>query len=141
MQIFIPTIGTVLTLADDWTFDLYEEHRNDKFANQAGLEFGYNGWSTHRWVQNADGTHTCVPPRSTPVTLPQGTVLKVDRIYIRGKTDDARAFDSVTFFCNPGARKGPLKGRFWAKLSDVNQMDVLMGDPGMGVSIGYTGPA
>lgn len=70
---------------------------------------------------------------SIPTTLPIGTKLKVSRIYIRacGDTD----FDSVTFtveipqeqpVAEPGKRKPkkikPKKGRFWAKLGDVNQI-------------------
>jgi hypothetical protein len=59
-------------------------------------------------------------------------VLKVDRIYIRGKGAeygvDARDFDSLSFFCNPGARTG-LRHRFWAKLADVNRLEVEIGDP------------
>ncbi len=49
---------------------------------------------------------------SIPVSLPAGTVLMVDRIYIRQGRED---WSSVTF-------KVP-KGRFWAKLDEVNNME------------------
>lgn len=125
MRLFIPTIGTFMILAESWEFVLYEEHRNDKFANQKGLELGFDSWKALRWTTLPDGSRGRLPIRTEKVTLPKGTLLKIDRIYIRGKTDEAREFDSVSFFCNPSARSG-LRGRFWAKLADVNRMEVAV---------------
>lgn len=118
MRLFIPTLGTVLTLSQDWAFVLHEERRNEKFANQKGLALNYTAWG--RWTTAGERQR-----KALRVTLPKGTFLKVDRIYIRGKADDAREFDSVSFYCNPGARTG-LRGRFWAKLDDVNLMEVAV---------------
>lgn len=66
-------------------------------------------------------------PEVTNVTIPAGTVLIVDRIYIRKGLEE---FNSVTFRIDdcpddrlrPKKRKGQFKGqaRFWAKLKDVN---------------------
>jgi hypothetical protein len=120
-------------LTEDWTFDLYQERRNNKFANQPGLDLDHNHWSPtrHQWVKEGGKDvrkTTMIPPAQ--VTLPKGTKLKIARIYIRNGGGDMKAFDSVTFQCNPGttaakARKlGLLRGRFWAKLIDVNSMDV-----------------
>ena len=58
---------------------------------------------------------------SITVTLPKGTILKVDRIYIRkGKSD----YSSITFYCknlpNTTSKKKSKSFRFWAKLEDVN---------------------
>lgn len=115
MQIMIPTIGTILTLRVPWTFVLVQEYRNQKFANES-LRLGWEGsagWSNE--------------PKTKEVTLPAGTQLKVARIYIRSSSKEFREFDSVTFIIvQPTGRavKGALKGRFFAKLADVNTMDV-----------------
>jgi hypothetical protein len=65
------------------------------------------------------------------ITLPKGTVLAVDRIYIRKGASD---FSSITFFAK-GLGETEVKNRwsgrttkwkaqrFWAKLSDCNQID------------------
>lgn len=67
------------------------------------------------------------------VTLPEGTVLILDRLYIRKGTGD---FDSLTFmvesipdgvFRHPPTKKNEAFGRkprFWASLTDCNRMDV-----------------
>jgi len=135
MRLLIPTIGTVLTLTADWTFMLHEERRNEEFANQPLLNLDYKrypdghrepdpkpGWaSATKWV--SDG-------RETPVTLPAGTKLKVARIYIRNGGKDMKEYDSVTFTVNShltpakARKQGAMKGRFWAKLLDVNSMEV-----------------
>jgi hypothetical protein len=71
--------------------------------------------------------------RTIPVTLPTGTQLKVDRIYIRKGASD---YSSLTFYIQqtslpalqPVKKGGKAfsKGRkrFWAKLADVNTMMV-----------------
>lgn len=64
------------------------------------------------------------------VTLPKGTVLSVDRIYIRKGASD---FSSLTFYVHecplpeltPAKKGGGFKKgrkRFWAKLDDVNRI-------------------
>lgn len=64
--------------------------------------------------------------QSFSITLPVGTVLRVDRIYIRsGKKE----WDSITFsICKHPhftemKRKIVADGRFWAKLEDVNEIE------------------
>jgi len=133
-RFLIPTIGTIIQLTEDWTFVLHEERRNEKFANQPLLNFGYKGWpgGQHLPDPNNPGRTKWVPntTKTQSVTLPKGTKLRVARIYIRNGGGDMKNFDSVTFFCNfhlSGAKAkkaGALKGRFWAKLIDVNNMDV-----------------
>lgn len=201
-QLCIPTIGTVFTLTEAWTFRLYDEYRNEVLLQALGViaeedyiyerpvweaarekmsfkeyknRFGYHNarigperdgrlvgppdvlhryaWynQTHpstevevefqkrvgttpepskRWVY-ADGSQRVwnAPEREegTEVTLPAGTTLKVDRIYIRKGVGD---YDSLTFFAThiPGVtdvKRGPFakrKPRFWAKLGDVNRI-------------------
>lgn len=114
--LFIPTIGDVLVLAEDWTFPLHEEYRNNKFADD---NFG-SGYA-RSWYSYSE-----IPARSDTVTLPAGTHLKIARIYIRGGGADMKEYDSLTFTCNGHlkgkAAKGAIKGRFWAKLVDVNRI-------------------
>lgn len=114
MMLFIPEIGTELTLAEDWTFPLHFERRNEPLGKLLNLQPpNSNDRYSRGWWQ---------PDQSTPVTLPAGTILKVDRIYIRKSSwgEDASAFSSLSFFAlMPGFKK---KGRFWAKLADVNRI-------------------
>lgn len=128
----IPTIGSKLTLVDPWTFTLFGESRNrdlwKKLHNDEPEESDMVrvpdtsrfGW---RWGYIHE-------ERST--TFPAGTVLRVDRIYIRSNDKD-KEFDSITFIIEsmPGVEgtrraftKGGTKtvGRFWAKLFDVNRI-------------------
>ena len=105
MNIFIPALGTKLKLNQPWSFTLYDETRNRAFWPQVnhgqGPLPGVNRW------QSSTG-------QTLPVTLPPGTILQVDRIYIRKGNSN---FDSVSFRIPKG---GGLSGRFWAKLDDVN---------------------
>lgn len=129
MNLCIPDIGTELRLTADWTFHLCFERRNQKFGEKLGItppdgtphprnpSYIQRGW----WQANRAVLHT----------LPAGTILKVDRVYIRkGKShysdEPLSNFSSVTFFAyNPPTGKGKPKaiGRFWAKLADVNTIE------------------
>ena len=119
-SLFIPTIGDVLILARDWTFMLHEEHRNYKFAED-NFKLSFEKWP-RVWY------HSENPSQSFPAVLPVGTHLKVDRLYIRGTTENDRKYDSISFYCNihlksgSKAAQGQIRGRFWAKLLDVNTM-------------------
>ena len=54
-------------------------------------------------------------------TLEAGTILMVDRIYIRKTAKDSEGdYDSVTFIIKSGPKKGC---RFWASLDDVNYIE------------------
>lgn len=121
-SLFIPTIGDVLVLAEDWSFPLHREYRNLKFGkdNFSGL----HEWGRGRWNAPED------PDIFETVTLPAGAHLRIGRIYIRAGGSQMKGFDSVTFYCNMhlkgkpvgGSPKGAIRGRFWAKLPDVNRI-------------------
>ena len=102
----VPTLGTKIQLAEDWKFKLYREYRNNTlYSAITGKSYSWD---------NDTGT-----PLS--VTFPKGTVLSIDRIYVRrGKTE----YDSLTFnlISTPHEKLQKKKGRvrFWAKLADVN---------------------
>lgn len=115
MMIFIPPLGTKLRLTADWSFPLHMEWRNT------------DAW---RMMVEPDlqGYHYTTPDRKPEVvTLPEGMVLNVERIYIRM---GAGEFDSVTFrvvdgplkHLVPKKAKGTATGkcRFWVKLGDIN---------------------
>jgi hypothetical protein len=110
MKLMIPTMGVVLELTKPWTFTLHQESRNNEFSKKLGLEW-------ERWPKYGQ------PPLTHAVTLPAGSKLKVSRIYIRGTAARDRDFDSITFVLNSHtSSKKVLKGRFWAKLKDVNRI-------------------
>lgn len=125
-SLFIPPLGTELTLAEPWTFDLYDEHRNSSLIETLGLEFDRKATPRER-------------DRSASVTLPAGSVLKIDRLYIKKGQGD---FDSVTFFLKGAKTKGRMASyswggvprkykvparavRFWAKLACVNKIQLV----------------
>jgi hypothetical protein len=98
----------------DWTFDLYLEHRNVKFAQSKELvpkKFDYwtDGYTDGRYGSNL---------KKIAVTLPNGTVLECDRVYIRTFSKSAvkvdKDFDSITWKIINA--KGKAAGRFWTKL-------------------------
>ena len=124
MKLFIPIIGTKLVLLKPWKFQLYDEYRNEKFWFQL---HGKPIRKSFYYGYNTGGYHTSPTPTATatqqsfekadPITtiFPKGTVLFIERIYIRKGASD---FDSVSFKILKG---GPVPaGRFWAKLKDIN---------------------
>lgn len=103
MELFIPEIGTILKLEQDWQFTLYQEYRNNLFEK---LDL----------------------KRDTQVVeIPKGTLIKVDRIYIKKGNSQ---FSSITFSI-PTVRSKADKlnyphnvklggGKFWVKLHECN---------------------
>lgn len=117
-RFFVPEIGTVVRLAKDWTFRLHYEYRNEKLLELFGRSFSWRGLD-----YNDHGK------KVGDVTLKAGAELSVNRVYIRQGAGD---FSSITFYLSPksviviGKSEIVSKGkvRFWAKLSDVNKMEV-----------------
>lgn len=155
-QLCIPRIGSVLVLAQDWTFKLYPEHRNTSlvrvFATEdKEVDLYWSPWyGRHKdkdplkkhLGEDFNGAELCVEKAMTEeqlgdsyatyratnsedkyylkVTLPKGIALKIDRIYIR---NGVQAFDSVTFRIPKNCPEKRFRSvRFWAKLSDVNNI-------------------
>jgi len=114
MNLFIPTIGTKLRLSSDWSFRIQNEKRNQNLIEGA-MDVSYDS----RW-----GVTT-----KYDLTLPEGTVLTVDRIYIRNNKGE---YDSITFLIDSCPEErfesnrnhfGKKGFRFWAKLNDANQIE------------------
>jgi hypothetical protein len=128
MNLYIPDIGDQIRLTEDWEFPLFREHRNDSLITRIQPLVGNSGYG------NSDESIGCC--------LPTGTVLQIDRVYIR--KGSSNAWSSITFLIKqaPGDKEKPkfviqqqnseitdptpqkLKGaRFWAKLAQVNEIE------------------
>lgn len=105
MKIYVPSVGTELMVLKPWTFDLYHEYRNRTLIEHFGLESVFD----YRHPEDVE---------SVMVTIPVGTVLRVSRVYIRQGSPD---YDSLTF---RSSNLGKKAVRFWAKLEDVNTLDI-----------------
>ena len=132
MRFYVPEIGDQLRLTADWTFGLYNEDRNSSLMEFIGDTRTVEYYNTYG---------------SIPCTIPAGSILKVDRIYIRkGKGD----YSSLTFLWKDMRVKPKIVDRkithhyglgippdtkiiqekiparpvrFWAKLDDVNKIE------------------
>lgn len=142
MKIFFPTVGSQLRLDADWSFPLHDEPRNHALFCALGLVLprAEPGPLRHaRYFSDyvlAPGSRAPGAGRSgwATVRLPAGTVLQVDRIFLRKSLAD---FDSITFLVatspdrrllpwrkqNPGAAMVSGTVRFWAKLEHVNGIE------------------
>lgn len=124
MRLFVPAVGHQIKLTSDWTFDLYYEHRNNKLLEIIDAEYAKvpDGWG--RWTYGRDDESRAL--KHTSMTLPAGTVLEVDRVYIRAQNKQAKTkdedYDSLTFRIveHPTFKRSI---RFWAKLADVNTVE------------------
>ena len=136
-KLFIPTLGTELTLEKAWSFQLFEEYRNTTLIDHL-MMLGVLGPT--KPVKTAMKLVKAV----YDATLPAGAVLQVDRIYIRKNLSE---FDSISFLLkgvkSPAKivprvavqfdghsrieipyeeKKQPRPVRFWATLEDANTL-------------------
>ena len=120
MLFYVPTIGDTIHLEQDWTFDLYYESRNDgllllaDFTEKEEYQYQYMKKPKTRILYRGQYSQ-----KAGQFTLPRGTELKIDRIYIRGR---AREYDSITFRVVSCPDKTRNKKRFWVKLRDANRI-------------------
>ena len=108
MNLFIPDIGTLLKLEEDWQITLYNERRNFSLFKMLKL-----------------------PYKSTVIDLPKGLIIKVDRVYIRKGLSQ---YSSLTFTVpKPKTKKEKLDmpvnvewatAKFWVKLHECNTAQV-----------------
>ena len=112
MKLYIPELGDQLRLTSDWIFDLHHERRNASLWKELTGE-------DYKWIDKV---------KSTKCIMPKGTVLAVDRIYIRKGASD---FSSISFriVSHPKYKKEKkvfgetYLHRFWAKLQDCNNIE------------------
>lgn len=109
MRLFIPPLGTKITLTEEWRFQIMCEYRNQSFwdllndtPKMRELPWQASTWNSFR-----------------PVQLNPGDMLIVDRIYIR---KGAKSFDSVTFRAHIKHLGVIRKVRFWVRLEDANNI-------------------
>lgn len=102
-------IGDEIELAENWTFNLVKEGRNDTFSKRYGVVW--------KILQDAQYEYNRVY-EPAQVTLLKGMILKVSRVYIKNGQKD---YESITFSLVP-RDKDDLKGRFWVSLSEANKI-------------------
>lgn len=146
MRLWIPPLDTMLSLDEDWTFTLHAEERNK------GLMEVVEGKKIRSWVHDGepglyyqrmgyiDYDWTLYP---LTFTVPAGTVLRLERIYVRRGAEMER-FDSLTFrvMSSPderlqaaGRQFGKGGKRFWARLDECNGMAVTQASAPAGVDV------
>lgn len=110
-----------LGLKEEWTDDEILQILSQEW-DRINLANSTNGTYNVRVIDLMNKWHR--GSFSTPVTLPKGTVLTVDRLYIR---KGATNFDSLSFYIGNAPKgvgfKKQGKIRFWAKLPDVNKIN------------------
>lgn len=118
MKLYVPACGDRLKLTSDWAFSLYLEHRNMKFADHRGLLMDIERGQYYVW----SGERYNSPIATRPWTIKAGSLLEVDRVYIRQTSksaDDVESdYDSISFRI-----VGEKHSRFWAKLSECNEIE------------------
>lgn len=77
---FVPSCGYRIRLTAEWTFDLYHEHRCRELIEALGHKFEYDYRK---------------PMVKTRATIPSGTVLQVERVYIRQQNRTAKSKDEA----------------------------------------------
>lgn len=133
MKLYIPALGDELELTKDWTFDLYAEDRNLSLIAviEGKTKSDFDDMEIYDAVhpndpyyrkyvhRNKSGVDWSQYPKK--VTIPAPATLIVDRIYIR---KGAERFNSITFRVKSCYDPKFEKCRFWAKLDDVNTLEV-----------------
>lgn len=146
IQFFVPNLGTLMFLAEPWTFKLYFERRNItllkavlptlndkrygwyhavKETDFSDGEFPDNlKWEpamTEEQLADAYKSYAATNKSDKPyveVTLPVGTQLSVARIYVK---QGGESFNSITFRTTKICPDKKLASkRFWVKLKDAN---------------------
>lgn len=137
MKLFIPELKTQLTLSKNTKVRIKLERRNEQFLCDIFPEFkklkrkrdalSDNHWDTYYNLTSTEKERVKAERgllnqemrekfAESTITLKKGTVLEVDRIYIRAGNED---YSSITFIIRD---KGV--SRFWLPLDDVNKLEV-----------------
>ncbi len=131
MKLFIPPLKMPLTLTKPATVPIYHERRNEIMLTAFGGGPKTYGNRHYSWChppakpdQKKDGWDWDYDTMlATTLTIPAGTVLLIDRYYIRNGADE---FDSLTFRVASSPDKKWNKKRFWLRLSDVNALNIKL---------------
>jgi len=131
VKLFIPDVGEELKLVDDWRFTTICEYRNeslfDAFDVPTEERYSRFGDDDH-WKRAGFDRYN---PRPASFVLPAGTILKVDRVYIRKGISD---YSSLTFLVSQSPEKrvltkkhggsAPKAVRFWVKLAETRNIEI-----------------
>jgi hypothetical protein len=111
MNLYVPDIGDTLKLAKDWKFYLQQEHRQHLDLEQfgTGKSVSKDSIQFYRDQENFN-----------EVIIPKGSVIKVDRVYIR---KGASGFSSISFILIETGGKKIKAQRFWAHLRECNKIE------------------
>ena len=122
MNLYIPACGDRVILDQDWSFDLYLEHRNWEFAKSLKLVDP----TSNKWggcYEEVGGRHRLKKVRAK---VEAGYTLEIVRVYIRQFSKSAiqvdEDYDSITFRVLKGD-KPVKKARFWVKLPDCYEIE------------------
>lgn len=122
MRVFVPRVGTILRLSQEWSFEVFADRRNSAAALALGR--------TEESIRHIRGDTSL-----GRLILPANTVVVVDRVYVRqaiNSTARPSEYDSITFRVRAGGiPELSARKRFFARIEDVNMMDVeiLTEDP------------
>lgn len=118
MNLYVPRPGESIRLTQDWEFTLHSEDRNETLIRFLGHDY------QRHW---GPSTPLCT------AKIPAGSVLKIDRVYIRKGMPD---WDSITFHWKGrklAARTEEVFGRmtkipaktvrFWVKLDETRTIE------------------
>ena len=112
MKLYIPKLGAKIVLTKDWQFTLMAEPRNStlwEIMTDNPVPPGPWGVPFNQYFKP-----------TTLVTLPKGTVLIFDRVYIR---KGAEEHDSITFK-GKVLHLGIVRSvRFWVLIHDANKIN------------------
>ncbi len=124
MKLFIPEIGDQLHLSKDWWFETVCEHRNISLFDAFDIP------QEKRTDKIKVNTYYRYVPKLGDFLIPAGTVLKVDRVYIRKGMED---FSSITFVIVSAPDKRSVKKkdggealkavRFWVRLQETRNIE------------------
>lgn len=115
MEFYVPEIGTLIKLEENWIFTLYSEYRNITLYQSL----------------NKIGESSIDSTKNIIVELPKGLYLKIDRIYIRKGLSQ---YSSITFSVPKCKNKKDYDimpnnkiyggSKFWVKLHECNGMKI-----------------
>ena len=108
-KMFIPALNTKLQVTKDWDISLFCDQRNRTLWDLAsGMTEMARIPLIHRKGQMA------------VVRIPEGSILTVDRVYIR---KDQEGYNSVTLRGWVEVRGTTHRVRFWVMLADFNKLE------------------
>ena len=141
MQLYIPQLSDKLKLTTPWTFTLHWEARNRTLVEACLMPYLTKNKKPAKnsdlwYMEGLKYKGTSIKATNEEITLPAGSILSVDRIYIRQGVKD---FNSVTFRLIKSSASTIIIGdgsvlainpkvrsiRFWAKLADANRIEFI----------------